>query len=165
MKDKPKPIIKRISIIHWLELKEKICSMIIDEKNHIKSSGYLEILKLMNETDGNLKYWGIDAKEYDKEEIKWRLEFGNVTRTEKLEFPTWEQIQPESESDSTTFTFNSKNGTEYRLLVADYGDDDFYDWTIEVYSASNDFSRDFPFTYDGYLEACQLCKKLFLGGK
>lgn len=65
MKDKPKPIIKRISIIHWLELKEKICAMIMSEKNHIKSSGYLEILKLMHRMDGNLKYWETDTKELE----------------------------------------------------------------------------------------------------
>lgn len=39
--------------------------MIMDEKNHIKSSGYLEILKLMNRMDGNLKYWETDTKELE----------------------------------------------------------------------------------------------------
>ena len=98
-----------------------------------------------------------------KEDAEWEAEFGNVQWIERLELPTWEQIQPESENDSITLTFNSKDGTEYVLSVTDYGDDDFYDWTIEVYSTSSDFSHDFPFNYDGYLEACRLCKKLFLG--
>ena len=98
-----------------------------------------------------------------KEDAEWEAEFGNLTRTEKLVLPTWKQIQPDAENDSTTFTFNSKDGIEYVLSVADYGDDDFYDWTIEVFSTSSDFSHEFPFTYDGYLEACRLCKKLFLG--
>ena len=98
-----------------------------------------------------------------KEDAEWEHEFGNIMWTEKLELPTWEQIQPDTEDDSTTFIFNSRDGTEYVLTATDCGDDDFYDWAIEVYSTSGDFNRVFDFTYDGYLEACRFCKKLFLG--
>lgn len=90
-----------------------------------------------------------------KEEAEWQLEFGNITRTEKLELPTWEQFKK-----NECFTFFGIDWTFYELhnrrrnkLQLDY-------------SYDNDYYRpekEWKLTYENYLEACRLCKKLFLG--
>lgn len=90
-----------------------------------------------------------------KEEAEWQLEFGNITRTEKLELPTWEQFKK-----NKCFNFVGIDWTFYELhnrrrnkLQLDY-------------SYDNDYYRpekEWKLTYENYLEACRLCKKLFLG--
>lgn len=113
-----------------------------------------------------LYFWDKDLIEhrYDlesifatKEEAEWQLEFGNITRTEKLELPTWEQFKK-----TTCFDFVGIDWTFYELhnrrrnkLQLDY-------------SYDNDYYRpekEWKLTYENYLEACRLCKKLFLGGE
>ncbi len=39
----------------WFGLKNKLCEMVRDEKNSIKTSGYVEILRLMSKMDGGAK--------------------------------------------------------------------------------------------------------------
>ena len=91
-----------------------------------------------------------------KEEIEWELEFGNITRTETLKLPSWEEFD---ELKFKRIWFASKNYTFYALyqrynkLYLDWScDDDYYR-----------HDRQWLATKENYIEACRLCKKLFIG--
>ena len=114
--------------------------------------------------DGDIEVFEVEDDNVfaTKEDAEFELEFGNITRTEKLELPNFDEIDT-GNGDTVICLFNSKDGTEYTLAVDDFGDGDSYDWTISVSDHRKDFWEDFDFTYGGYLEACRLCKKLFLG--
>lgn len=102
-----------------------------------------------------------------KEDAEWAHEFGNIQWIERLELPTWDKIWYEmdiSDGDNVIFTFNAKDGTKCTLSVIDMGDDDFSDWTMVLEKQGKEIYY-FDYTRDGYLEACRLCKKLFLEGK
>lgn len=86
-----------------------------------------------------------------KKDTEWEFEFGNITRTEKLELPTWERFKAYS-----YFGFAGKN------IYHCYMENDINEKNERVISVCG---KEFDFTYDGYLEACRLCKKLFLGVK
>ncbi len=101
-----------------------------------------------------------------KEDAEWAFEFGNITRTEKLELPTWGEFK----KTHTTINFY-KNGCEYGLHRVNYSADrNNPDFKIEVYVVYNDLEESSddlfsePLTKENYIKACRLCKKLFLGG-
>lgn len=86
-----------------------------------------------------------------KEEAEWQLEFGNITRTEKLELPTWEQMQ-----ENIDWGIDCANRDWYLLKSRGHSIIRIEDWNSNgIYEK--------PLTYENYLEACRLCKKLFLG--
>lgn len=87
-----------------------------------------------------------------KEEAEWELEFGNITRTEKLELPTWERFTKNPYHPYFTITG--------KYTHHGYVEVDFNAKNEKVISVCGKY---FDFTYAGYLEACRLCKKLFLG--
>ena len=119
------------------------------------------------ETDNYLLYfWDKDLVEHryglesifaTKKEAEWELEFGNITRTEKLELPTWEQALEQSLEVGIGTTFVDAHKGKWQLIFAK---DEIIlcDWSL--------MSRDKSWkklTHENYLEACRLCKKLFLG--
>ena len=75
-------------------------------------------------------------------------------RLEELWLPTWEEIK-----EKKSFVFFHYKGylgyitPESYIFVDDYGDWNFLLRTI--------FNK--PLTKENYIEACELCKKLFLG--
>ena len=84
---------------------------------------------------------------------KFELEFGNITRTETLKLPTWEEIDAGYElefGNSCLEVYKTGN----RILVKT--DKDCYS---DLYA----YIFDEPATKENYLEACELCRKLFLG--
>lgn len=95
-----------------------------------------------------------------KEEAEWELEFGNITRTETLKLPSFNELQTKKEY--------YKNFALYFYLAIDmpYKKD-----TGAVIISQNDLKGnsyiifDKPLTKENYIEACKLCKKLFLGEK
>lgn len=92
-----------------------------------------------------------------KEEAEWEMKFGDVKRTEKLGLPTWEQFM--LTSDGVEFT--AKNGDKIRFhKISDYTES-----RITVYDKNGKESIDeeWEATKENYIEACKLCKKLFLG--
>ena len=94
----------------------------------------------------------------NKEEAEWELEFGNITRTETLKLPKWEEF----ENDKNVVTIYSKKHLIYHLLC--YNNLSEYHITIEkVDAVDNDIMFEKPLTKENYIEACKLCKKLFLG--
>lgn len=94
-----------------------------------------------------------------KEEAEWALEFGNITRTETLILPTWEEFIKEK-----SVCFKTKN-IEYRLYI----------YTINaktnncrIMISADEYNYDRfvfekPLTKENYIDACRLCKQLFLG--
>ena len=126
------------------------------------------------------KPWGVPLKNLfeTKEKAEWELEFGNITRTERLELPEWEDL------------FNPK------LIKANcLCGDDYFSWKyrdLEICKTKVDealvlmvfnwrrtlkhrgdkwlwedvgivFQE--PLTYENYIKACRLCKKLFSEGE
>lgn len=93
---------------------------------------------------------GLDKIYATKEEAEWELEFGNITRTEKLELPSWEDVQNGKQcyfSDkyhNKNYSFGKSRLNGKRIFIG------------ENYFTCN---------YDGYIAACRLCKKLFLGDR
>ncbi len=88
-----------------------------------------------------------------KEEAEWQLEFGNIERREKLELPTWEQAQ-----ENIDWGIDCANRDWYLLKLRGHSIIRIEDWNSNgIYEK--------PLTYENYLEACRLCKKLFLGEK
>lgn len=90
-----------------------------------------------------------------KEEAEWHLEFGNITRTETLKLPTWEEF-----CKAPNLKFCGAEHNLYHLFsdlkwlwfeqVVDEN------WTIGLYLERA--------TKGNYIEACRLAKKLFLEG-
>lgn len=86
-----------------------------------------------------------------KEEAELELEFGNITFTEKLKLPSWEQIQ-----ENIDWGIDCANRKWCLLKSRGHSIIRIEDWN------SNGIYEE-PLTYENYLEACRLCKKLFLG--
>ena len=106
----------------------------------------------------NTLYWqdmGIAELEYlyeTKEEAEWYLEFGNITRTERLELPSWEEFK---EIRFVEFFYNEY---DYMLQYQNISK------KIALYERNN--KGDYYLkeaTKENYLEACKMAKKLFLG--
>lgn len=101
----------------------------------------------------------VGSKEYyyhkynikEKEEVEWNKEFGNITRTEKLDLPSWEEFIEMEE-----FCFSQKNHkqTILRILGTKYL---AVETNFERYYAGD-------LTKENYTLACRKCKELFLGG-
>lgn len=91
-----------------------------------------------------------------KEEAEWYLEFGNITRVEKLTLPTWEYWQKVSKYGMYAMSFFDKENHYCELQILE---------TIKVvkwgYGRTVEFEN--SATKENYTEACRLCKKLFLG--
>ena len=88
-----------------------------------------------------------------KEEAEWELEFGNITRTERLKLPSWEE-------KDVFFEFTDKDGNDIDLTIC-YGK-----ILIQYYNKDNIMTKEYfnkPLTKENYIEACRLCKKLFIG--
>ena len=91
-----------------------------------------------------------------KEEAEWHLKFSNITRTETVSLPSWEELNndlkdcPDGEyvivdDDKVTFTYH-KLKEKSKLTI------------IESLDAI-----EFDATKENYIKACELAKKLFLG--
>lgn len=93
-----------------------------------------------------------------EEDAEWYLEFGNITRTETLKLPKWEEFNEEEQ----WLIFN--NGL---LIYAISNEDKIVIFKLDnippYLSYQEHILYEFEHTKKGYTEACKLCKKLFLG--
>lgn len=88
-----------------------------------------------------------------KEDAEFVKEFKNITRTETLNLPTWEELNIIDE-----IKIYGENGKQY-LVQAD-------EYDISVYASDGyDFIlyKRFERTKDNYIKACTIARKLFLG--
>lgn len=93
-----------------------------------------------------------------KEDAEFSLEFQNITRTETLNLPTWEELNKKVDTIPNMFWQIAKCSEFILFLQTDKtlnntqiilrGNDDTYNWGL---------------TKENYLEACKIAKKLFLG--
>lgn len=97
-----------------------------------------------------------------EEDAKWYKEFGNITRTERLELQTWEEFSKwdklvkfynKGTSYSMYVFIKNKNTNNCRIII--YADNGEQDWLI--------FEK--PLTKENYTLACRKAKELFLGEK
>ena len=100
-----------------------------------------------------------------KEDAEEYAEFGNITRTERLELNSYETFLK-----SNTGTMFYLNACEHLLhKVRHSADDENPDWRIEVCVFYNDLEESSevlyskPLTRENYNEARRLCVKLFKG--
>lgn len=89
-----------------------------------------------------------------EEDAEWELEFGNITRTETLKLPSWKEFELLGHNAD----FIGKDNTPYYFRF-NYNKSEIYIVNMingkEIYYARP--------TKENYIEACKLCKKLFLG--
>lgn len=90
----------------------------------------------------------------EREKLDFDLEFRNITRTETLSLSTWDEMN-EQLNDSGSY---ERDGYLYEL----------HNNVLSVYQT---FCMEYNKIYEGtftkehYIEACKICKKLFLGEK
>lgn len=112
------------------------------------------------------------------EEAEWHKEFGCIKRTERLELPTWEQIENIidkkkrfglNHSDRILARIITKDSIYYFKLCKDI---DLFTFQIEQTYIGEDLCEQitsrFPVslgkaTEENYIKACRKAKKLFLG--
>ena len=98
-----------------------------------------------------------------KEEAEWELKFRNISRTETLNLPTWKKIKRKP----TIISFMSKDYKLCKLclgeIVAVIGNGTKSSKKKYVCVRIDKDDHYFERTEKGYIEACKLCKKLFLG--
>lgn len=87
-----------------------------------------------------------------EEEAEFSLKYQNITRTETLSLPTWEEIQ------KTHGIVFFRNECEFMLQYQPISK------KIAVYERNNrgDYYLE-EATKENYLQACEICRKLFLG--
>lgn len=133
--------------IKEIELYSPIQCKILEK--YYNNEDYL-IVKYGNGTDYFLPYNLFETKE----EAEWELEFGNITRTETLRLPRWEEF--ELLGHDVDFIGEDKTPYYFRL---NYNKSEIYITNFTngkaIYCAKA--------TKENYIEACKLCKKLFLG--
>ena len=94
------------------------------------------------------------------EEAEWHKEFGCIERTERLELPTWEEIEND-------FIIHKQSGGNY-CVKEFFGKEQEYSlgivvWNGEAKVAVGDDDFYEPLTKENYTLACRQCVKLFKG--
>lgn len=92
-----------------------------------------------------------------KEEAEWFAKFGNISRTETLSLPTWEELN----NCIKTKCFGNHTIANFDSFVFEYKRTK----TKTVLEVNRDSETKFydNLTKENYFSACELCRKLFLG--
>ena len=90
-----------------------------------------------------------------KEEAEWYLEFGNITREEKLSLPSWEELEKDLDKRNGDFWIVDNN---YFTFIYDKRD-----FSSQLKLRTIDENYDWNATKENYIDACKLCRSLFLG--
>lgn len=118
------------------------------------------------------KIYDMLAKEYDyewhgfeiiyetKEDAEFTLKYQNITRTETLSLPTFEELQSKREY----FKSFTTNGITHCLVIEmPYKKDNGCILIAFNYNDNTHIKFNEPLTKENYLQACEICRKLFLG--
>ena len=102
----------------------------------------------------------LEDLEEDAETTKFKLKYQNITRTDTLSLPTYQEVNNERVYEQY---FCNNIGNNFYFGIANYGT---YP-TISV-TCVNDFRNKYKpfekkFTKTNFYKACELCRKLFLG--
>ena len=131
---------------------DKVYKITLDKRYFCIIGDYLQwstvLNKLMPRRTPN-----IDDIYETKEDAEFVKEFKNITRTETLNLPTWEELKIIDE-----IKIYAENGKQY-LVQAD-------EYDISVYASDGyDFIlyKRLKRTKENYIKACTIARKLFLG--
>lgn len=158
-KERLQELIKQRTTIYSSCVSEFYWDRVIDlSKDHF----YLEDDMLFSGNTcwaGNEEHWDLEDLFETKEEADWENEFGNITRTETLRLPSWEEF---NYGGFTSYLHTTPKYKSFKIGKAH--DVDFKNWFVYV-RYEEEYSHLFyePLTKENYTEACRLCKKLFLG--
>lgn len=113
-----------------------------------------------------------------EEEANWVAEFGDIERTERLELPTWKQIENIMEQKKK-FGLNNSDSVLARIITGDSiyylklcKDLDLFTLQLKQTYIGDDLCEEittrFPYmfgiaTKENYIKACRKAKELFLG--
>lgn len=137
----------------------EICELQTLNGNHIGWVLYFayEYENVENHTEVNIEHL-----EEDVETAKWHYEM-DCQRIEYLNLPTWEKVEEMRKTKSykgyfTVTSFCKPNRD--KVEISSFSEDRK---RIIFVNVELGHSWNFPYTKDGYLSACRLAKKLFLG--
>lgn len=118
-----------------------------------------------------VSYIELDKLFETKAEVEFVAKYKNIERTEYLDLPTWEEAEIDklveiSNNQNYSWylikSFTDKKNNEMFEFSLSKDDDQFY---LSVNNEDGSYKDLFckPLTYENYLQACELCKKLFIG--
>lgn len=153
-KEQYKKILSKNGSLYFVDLTYK---KVIEQKaQNTKFIDFSDHPEIHFYSDEGEMFWKIELKHLfeSKEEAEWQLEFGNITRTETLKLPTWEEFckAPNLKfcgAEHNLYHFFSDLKWLWLEQVVDEN------WTIGLYLERA--------TKENYIKACRLAKKLFLG--
>lgn len=160
-KERLEELMRNCAVIYGIEFDKIESYDLSDEDICISPAEFRDYgLRIFN----SLGYWNDIRFENlfeSKKEAEWHKEFGCIERTEKLELPTWEEVQ---KCSLYTLYFNNQELYLYRV----YFNRDAKTITIEEqneeYLECFTEIEELQLTKENYLRACRKCKELFLGG-
>ena len=124
----------------------------------LANGNYFDVLDLSHSwVASNINDLELDRLFETKEELDFDLEFGNITRTETLSLPTFEDFMVELKGH---FKFIEKYG--HNCVINGYYDEKLGSGFIDICVDGTQIN-DFEFSKESYVKACELAKKLFLG--
>ena len=162
--------------------KERLEELIKEEKGcyilaNAYTIGYIHLNKryepIIKTNEDGYNLWVFTSNEYDfrdcindynlfetKEEAEWYLEFGNITRTETLELPSWEEVQEMLKVDCNECQIVEKYNIKLYLEVNRY-----IPIQIKLFVDYGTYYEKFNWNLskENYIEACRMAKNLFLG--
>ena len=96
-----------------------------------------------------------ETKEEAEKYIEWYLEFGNITREEKLSLPSWEELEKDLDFRTGDFWIVDNN---YLRLIYDKNE-----FNSQIILKTKEENYNWNATKENYIEACRIARKLFLG--
>lgn len=91
-----------------------------------------------------------------KEQAEWHKEFGNITRTEKLWLPPYEEVMCDLKGKRGVYTVAENDDFFLEVFIDNEHPKLSQIWVLGLF--------DMPLTKENYILACRKCKELFLGG-
>jgi hypothetical protein len=99
-----------------------------------------------------------------QEEAKWFAEFGCIERTERLELPTWEEIQKDKNFHYIRYYHPTKDFSFF-MEIYKFANAIRVSWSGSCRKTDPQFDRTWELTKENYTLACRKAKELFLGEK
>lgn len=130
-----------------------------------------DCLEINNDFGLNEYAWLIEYLYETKSEAEFVAKYKNIRRTETLDLPTWKEAEIDKIikiSNNQNYcwylikSFTDKKNNEMFEFSLSKDDDQFY---LSVNNEDSSYKDLFnkPLTYENYLKACEICRKLFLG--
>lgn len=160
-KERLEELIEQGATIYSLDTKLYGCVKYLELKCDTQKPTYnvLDEVKFTITDNGWWHWFSIKDLYESKEDVEEILEFGNITRTERLELPSWASIEKDFDkftngsyvlAERDEFSLELKISKPLISQIVIYTEDDDYNWNL---------SR------ENYNEARRLCVKLFKGEK